>query len=435
MKLKLSAVAIVGASALALSACGGTATSGSTTDTTSDTTSAAAPAAGDIRVWLVGDTDTPEDARDYLKKTFEEQHEGSTLTIEVQQWTGLVDKLTTSLSSNDSPDIVEMGNTQAAAFTSAGALLDLTDIKAELGGDDLLPGFVEAGTYDGKLFAAPYYSGSRVVFYNKDLYEKAGVDVPTNLEEYVNNAVTISEKVDGVGGLWFPGKDWYNALPFIWENGGNIAVQGDDGKWDAQFSSAESLAGIAQVQTLMTKGTNAPKDGDETDAWVPLRTSKTATLSAPSWAYWSIVADEDGKDTDVTDSLGYFALPGKDGGAAHVFAGGSNIGVSAKSANPELAKSALEIMLSDEYQTILAENGLVPAKTTLGSKVAGATPELASIIAEAAANAKLTPASPNWAEVEAQGLLQDFFVQIANGGDAATLAADLDTKIESILNA
>lgn len=91
--------------------------------------------------------------------------------------------------------------------------------------------------------------------------------------------------------------------------------------------------------------------------------------------------------------------------------------------------------MSDEYQTILAENGLVPAKTSLGSKVAAATPELAAIIAECAANAKLTPASPNWAEVEAQGLLQDFFVQIAGGGDAAKLAADLDTKIEAILNA
>ena len=73
-------------------------------------------------MWLVG-TDTPQDARDYLTKTFEEENPGSTLVIEEQQWTGLVDKLTTSLSSNDSPDIVEMGNTQAAAFTSSGALL------------------------------------------------------------------------------------------------------------------------------------------------------------------------------------------------------------------------------------------------------------------------------------------------------------------------
>jgi N,N'-diacetylchitobiose transport system substrate-binding protein len=184
----------------------------------------------------------------------------------------------------------------------------------------------------------------------------------------------------------------------------------------------------------MTKASLAAKDGDETEAWVPFRTEKAATLSAPSWAYWSIVADEDKQDTALTDSLGYFALPGKDGGAAQVFAGGSNIGVAAKSAHPELAKSALKIILSDEYQTILAENGLVPAKKSLGSKVAAATPELAAVIADAAANAKLTPASPKWADVEAKGLLQDFFVKVAGGGDVASLAAELDTQIESILN-
>ena len=117
-----------------------------------------------------------------------------------------------------------------------------------------------------------------------------------------------------------------------------------------------------------------------------------------------------------------------------MFAGGSNVGIAARSAHPELAKSALEIMLSDDYQTILAENGLVPAKKALGSKVAAATPELAAVIADAAANAKLTPASPKWADVEAKGLLQDFFVKVAGGGDIASLATELDTQIESILN-
>ena len=238
----------------------------------------------------------------------------------------------------------------------------------------------------------------------------------------------------GVSGVWFPGKDWYNALPFIWENGGEVAVE-KDGKWDAQFSSPESQAGIKQVEEIMTKGSTAPKDGDERDAWVPLRTEKAATLSAPSWAYWSIIADEDKKDTALTTTLGYFNLPGKDGGVASVFAGGSNIGISAKSANPELAQKALEIIMSEEYQTILAEGGLVPARTSLSDKVAAATPELAALIAEAAVNARLTPPSANWAEVEAQGLLQDYFVQVANGGDTAALAAELDTKIEAILNA
>ncbi len=425
MNKKLGALALVGASAVILAGCS---TGGATTPTGNGT-----PEPAELRVWLVG-TDTPQAARDYLTKTFADANPGSKIVIEEQQWTGLVDKLTTSLSSSDSPDIVEMGNTQAAAFTSAGALLDLSDISDKLGGSDLLDGFVEAGTWDGKLYAAPYYSGARVVFYNTAQYKEAGVSAPGTLADYVSNGVTLADKLSGVSGVYFPGKDWYNALPFIWENGGEVAVKNSDGTWDAQLSSEASLAGLAQVQELMTKASLAAKDGDETEAWVPFRTEKAATLSAPSWAYWSIVADEDKKDTALTDNLGYFALPGKDGGAAQVFAGGSNIGIAARSAHPELAKSALEIILSDEYQTILAENGLVPAKKSLGDKVAAATPELAKVIAEAAANAKLTPASPKWADVEAKGLLQDFFVKIANGGDIASLAADLDTQIESILN-
>ncbi|MCC4907945.1 extracellular solute-binding protein [Microbacterium sp. cx-59] len=421
MKKSLGAVALLGASALTLAGCAGS--GGGSTESSS----------AEIRVWLAG-TDTSQDARDYLTQTFEDENPGSTLVIEEQQWTGLVDKLTTSLSSNDSPDVVEMGNTQAPAFTSSGALLSLDDIAADLGGDDLLPGFVEAGTWDGTLYAVPYYSGARVVFYNTAQYAQAGVAVPTTLDEYVSNAVTLAGALPGVSGVYFPGKDWYNALPFVWANGGEVAMQADDGSWDAQLSSDESIAGLTQVQELQEKASLAPKDGDETEGWVPFRTGEAATYSAPSWAYWSIVADEDKQPTPLTDTTGYFALPGADGDAAPVFAGGSNIGIAAKSAHPDLAKSALEIMLSDEYQSILAEGGLVPAKTSLGDKVAAATPELATVIAEAAANAKLTPASPKWADVEAQGVMQDLFVNIANGGDVASLAAAADEQIESILN-
>lgn len=420
MNRKLGALALAGTAALVLAGCAGGGTPSGT------------PEAAEIRVWLVG-TDTPQEARDYLVETFEAENPGSTLVIEEQQWTGLVDKLTTSLSSNDSPDIVEMGNTQAPAFTSSGALLSLADIEQQLGGSDLLPGFVEAGSWDGTLYAAPYYSGSRVVFYNTALYDQAGVAVPTTLDEYVSGGVALAEALPGVSGVYFPGKDWYNALPFVWENGGEVAVQDGD-QWDAQLSSPESQAGLAQVQELMTKASLAPKDGDEAEGWVPFRMQESATYSAPSWAYWSIIADEDGNDTAVVDTTGYYALPGMDGGAAQVFAGGSNVGISAKSQHPELAKSALEIMLSDEYQSILAGAGLVPAKVSLGGDVAAATPELAAVIAEAAANAKLTPASPNWADVEAQGIMQDLFVNIANGGDIATLSADADEQIEAILN-
>jgi N,N'-diacetylchitobiose transport system substrate-binding protein len=386
------------------------------------------PETGNIRVWLNG-TDTPQDARDYLKETFEAENPGSTLTIEEQQWTGLVDLLTTSLSSSDSPDIVEVGNTQAPGFTSAGAFLDLS---ADFPTSGLLPGFVDIGSYDGKFYAAPYYSGARVVFYNKQMYADAGVEVPTTLEEYVENAGKLATA--DRDGVYWAGQDWYDALPFIWENGGEIAVN-SGGQWDVQLSSAKSLAGLEQVAAITTKSVVADKNGDETDEWVPFYEGHAATVSAPSWAYWSIIYDEAKNPTGLkADQFGYFNLPGKDGGPAQVFAGGSNIAISAKSAHPGLAKKALQIMLSEDYQKLLAAGGLVPALTSLSNDTAAATPELAELIATAAVNSKLTPASPKWVDVEGARILQDLFAQIANGGDIEELATAADEQIEEILN-
>ncbi|WP_396642421.1 extracellular solute-binding protein [Microbacterium sp.] len=406
MKKTLGAIALLGASALVLAGC----TAGSSES-------------AEIRVWLVG-TDTPQEARDYLVETFEADNPGSTLVIEEQSWDGLVDKLTTSLSSSDSPDIVEFGNTQAPAFTSVGALLDISDEYEALGGDDLLPGFVEAGSYDGKFYAPPLYSGARVVFADPALVTAA----PATLDEYVTTAKALAAANPGKSGIYFAGQDWYNALPFIWENGGEIAVPDGD-SWDAQLSSDASVAGLLQVQDLMMNASLAPKDGDNAEPWTPYCENQAVQFSAPNWALGLASACE----TATPPAAPFvYALPGMAGGAAQVFAGGSNIGISAQSANPDLAKSALEIILSDEFQTIYGENGLIPAKKSLASTL-GDTPE-AVAFTEAAGNAKLTPASPNWAEVEASRVLEDFFVQIALGGDVAALATEVDTQIESILN-
>jgi N,N'-diacetylchitobiose transport system substrate-binding protein len=387
----------------------------------------------EIRVWLVG-TDTPDAARELLVDTFEEEHPGSTLVIEEQSWDGLVDRLTTSLSGSDSPDIVEVGNTQASAFTSAGAFMDLTDHYDELGGDDLLPGFVEAGSYDEKFYAAPLYSGARLVFYKKDALAASGLEAPTTLDEYVDQGVQLAADNSGASGIWWPGQDWYNALPYIWEHGGEIAVPDGDA-WDAQLSSDESIAGLEQVQQVMTEASLAPKDGNETNPQVGFCDGTTLQLSAPSWVKWSILAPEDAETPgcpDQEENLGVYALPGADGGAAQVFAGGSNIGISANSQHPELALDALKIILSDEFQTVYGENGLVPAKLSLADTLG--TDEVAQAIAAAAGNAKLTPASPKWADVEAAGILQDLFVNIAQGGDVAQLAEAADQQIEDILN-
>ncbi|WP_426311367.1 extracellular solute-binding protein [Cellulosimicrobium sp. E-16] len=417
--------------ALALTACS---TGGGSDDTGSDEA-----ATGDIRVWLNG-SDTPDAAREYLKTTFEEENPGSTLTIEEQSWTGLVDKLTTSLSGSDSPDVVEVGNTQSPAFTSAGFFREITEEEFQsFGGDDLLQGFVEAGDWDEKHYALPYYAGSRAVFYSPSAIGSE-ITVPTTLDEYVTLGKSL--KTDTRSGVYWPGQDWYNALPFVWENGGFIAEQNDAGEWEAGFSSEGGLAGLAQVQDLMLNASLAPKDGQETDLQVPFCEGNVAFLSAPTWIQWSINAPEEPETPDGVPGcastygadLTAFPLPGKEAGTtAQVFAGGSNIAVAQKSNNPELAFKAFEIMMSDEYQTILAQNGLIPARVSLSSEVPQDNP-IAQAGVAAAANTRLTPPSPKWADVEAQNVLQTAFTRIANGDDVKTVAADLDAKIEEILN-
>jgi N,N'-diacetylchitobiose transport system substrate-binding protein len=184
-----------------------------------------------------------------------------------------------------------------------------------------------------------------------------------------------------------------------------------------------------QVQELMTTASLAPKDGDNAEPWTPYCEGSSIQFSAPNWALG--LASECETATPPAAPFVY-ALPGMNGDPAQVFAGGSNIGISAKSANPDLAKKALEIILSDEFQTIYGENGLIPAKKSLASTL-GDTPEAQAFTA-AASNAKLTPASPKWADVEAARVLEDFFVKIAQGGDVKALATEVDTKIEDILN-
>jgi N,N'-diacetylchitobiose transport system substrate-binding protein len=410
---------------LGLSACGG--------DDDADAASGGGPDKAEVRVWLNG-TDTPDTARDWLKKTFEEQHPGSTLTIEQQEWEGLVERLTTALSSDsETPDVVEIGNTQAPTFTQAGAFSDLTPELADWGGDDLLPGFVDGATVDGKTFAAPYYAGSKYIFYRKDLLEKAGLSVPTTMDEFVQTAVDLkaaNPEPANFSGFWFPGQDWRNGVAFVWDAGGDLAVE-DGGEWKGDLSAPESVAGLETVQKLMEQASGAPKDGNESDPATPFCAGEIGMMSAPGWVT-GLIEDPDSGCPDMMANVGVFALPGSDGSPAPVLLGGSDIAVSAKSANQDLAKDVVGLMLSDDYQKLMAEAGLTPAKDSLAGELGD--DEFAQATIAAASNAKLTPASPGWAQVEGSRVLEDLFVDIAKGGDVAQLAAAADEKITDQLN-
>ena len=95
-RVRTSALAAVAVSMLTLAACGGG----------GEDAEADSGGGTELTMWVNG-ADTPQELRDYLIATFEDQHPGDTLVIEEQDWTDLLSGLQSSLASEDqTPDLV-----------------------------------------------------------------------------------------------------------------------------------------------------------------------------------------------------------------------------------------------------------------------------------------------------------------------------------------
>ncbi|MDJ0318958.1 extracellular solute-binding protein [Pseudarthrobacter sp. PS3-L1] len=449
MKKQHGLLALATASALMLSACG----SGG-----AGTESKNAPAAGsgqEITLWLAGG-DTNDELRAYLKKTFQETT-GSTLVIEEQSWGDIVTKLTTALpDSNNTPDVVELGNTQSPTFTNVGAFSDISDMYKELGGADLLQSFVDVGTVEGANFTLPYYFGSRYMFQRKDVWSEAGVKQPTTLEEFNATVEEIANKnprgVENFSGFFLGGQDWRNGISWVFANGGDLARKDGD-QWVSTLGDSKTLKGLGQLRDIYQNASKAPADAKDATPWLYINDKDeildeggksagstslaAATIMAPGWAHTSIGdlgVGEDGKPVRQwnDETFGAFVLPGNDGKPAPVFAGGSNIGISAASQNQELSKELLKIIFSEDYQNMLGKSGLGPGNQKYVSSLGD--DQFAKAAIGAASNSKLTPAAPGWAAVEGASILEEFFGKIAATDDLKTLADEYDKKITPMLN-
>ncbi len=390
---------------------------------------------GTIRLWLNGVADTPDAMVEYAVAEFNKMHPDVKVVLERQQWTGIVERQTTALSGNDAPDLVEFGNTQAQAFEAAGALMDLSDRADELGADDFLQSLLEAGTYDGQLYAAPYYAGARIMIYRKDLFEASGIEVPTTLEEMVDAGEQLmadNADVPNFSGIYLPARNWHAVMSFVWAHGGDIATQEGD-QWVGQLDSPESIAGLEFFKDAFDRANSAPADGDDANDWLAFCAGEVGMMPAPGWKPGQITNPDDGCP-EMEANIGVFAMPGLEAGTtAPVFLGGSNLGIPTNSENQDLAFDLLTVMVSSGFQRQFAEAGTIPALKSELESVSGSDAAVAQ--AEAAQNSRFVPTSENWAGVEAANVLQDMLTRIAQGDDIADAAAQADAAIEDTLNA
>ena len=399
----------------------------------------AAPAAGggetqakEITVWLMNGS-APESVIKSVNDQFTAAHPGTTVKVEIQQWDGIQEKTTTALAGNNPPDVLEIGSTLVSKFAESQGLRDLTDKKSELGGDSWLQGLTDAGTLDGKLFGVPYYAGDRAVLYRKDLFAKAGITAPpTDRASFVAAAEKLQAKFGGdkqFSALYYPGQYWYAALPFVWDEGGDVAVKDGD-SWKGALDSPESQAGLSWLKDVVTKYSKAPVNGNENDndPAVPLGEGKAAMTIDPGWKVGVVLKNKPA----LKDQIGVFPIPGKSAGqTAPVFLGGSNLAIAEGSDASDLAYDWVKLLSGEKAQTELATTGGVIPNSTSLLDIHAKDPIL-SVFDAAAKNSRSTPATPKWANVESSTILQDMLVAIFSGKksipDATKTASEAITK-------
>jgi N,N'-diacetylchitobiose transport system substrate-binding protein len=389
---------------------------------------------GTLTIWLMNGS-APPSVVDGVNADFKAKYPNMTVKVEIQQWGDIGTKLDTAYAGSTPPDVVELGNTLVAKYAAAGALEDISGKKSTFDNSGTwLQSLTDSCTLNGKLYCVPYYAGSRAIIYRKDFFDAAGVQVPTSMDQLqtVGQKLMQAHSSDpNFSALYFPGKYWYAALPFVWDFGGDIATQ-SGGKWQGSLNSSSSQQGLTELNTLVAGLSRADKTGDEAKQDQAFAQGHIAMIIANGWEV-GVITDPKAGDPSLKDKLGAFPIPSHNSGqTAPVFLGGSDFGVAAKSKHLSAANAWIQTFTDSKNMSQMATvGGVIPNTTSLLSLGTG----LNGVFYSAAKNSKFVPNSPNWASVENANVLPDMLVKIftkQQGIPDATAAAS--SRITTILS-
>ncbi len=180
-----------------------------------------------------------------LINEFEKENPYIKVRLQQLTWEYGMDKFVISLAAGNAPDICELGTTWIARFASSGVLLDITDQIKDIKDKYFL---WDSATYNERIYGVPWLAGTRVLFYNKDLFTEAGLDPnapPQTWKELLYAANKIHNPQEGRWGFSIyvgePESPWQEFLPFAWSNGSRIL---SENLKDSFFYSKETLEAL-----------------------------------------------------------------------------------------------------------------------------------------------------------------------------------------------
>lgn len=352
-----AALAAAAAAALTLGACSGGESPGAGADATSATT---------LRLWHYESANGAMGvAWDKAIEIFKKEHPGVKVEFErkafeqIQQNAGMI------LNSEEGPDIMEYnkGNATAGLLASQGLLTDLTTEAQKRGWDKKLsPSLQTTAKYDEKgvmggnaWYGVPNYGEYVMVYYNKDLFTKHGVKLPTTFAEL--ESALAAFKAKGIAGLGMSGAEYpagqlYYQLALSKADRafvdsyqlykGAVDFKADPLKYGADTFAAWVKAGYIAKNTASAKAE---------DMGTAFMAGKTPMIVSGSWWFGRFADEIKGVD------WGTMLFPGNKLNAG---SSGNLWVVPENSKAKSLAYDFIDITLRPEVQDLLGEKGGLP---------------------------------------------------------------------------
>lgn len=346
-------VAVAGVLSLALAACSGSGDE-DTTSPSGDSTGAAGDLSGSLTVWAW------EPTLEKVVADFETAHPDVDIDLVNagtgnDQYTALQNAIAAG---SGVPDVAQVEYYALPQFALGDSLADLTEFGAADLDGTFTPGPWAAVKQGEGVYGLPMDSGPMALFYNKDVFDAAGVEVPTTWDEYLEAARAIHE-ADPNAYIANDTGDAGFTTSMIWQAGGQpYSVDGTTVSVDFTDEGTTKFAEL--WQQLIDEDLLAPISSWSDEWYQGLGSGTIATLTIGAWMPANL-------ESGVPDGAGKWQVAQmpqwEAGGAATAENGGSSLAVTKASQNAQLAYEFVKYANAGEGVQTRIDGGAFPATT------------------------------------------------------------------------
>ena len=357
-------------------------------------------------------------------KDFNSDNENINLTVEVVSWNDIYTVVNTRIANNQAPDILNID--VFADYQADDLLLPAEEFVSAETYAKMYPAFLEQSNIDGTIWAIPDLASARAMYYNVDILEAAGVEVPTTWDELTEACKKIKAYDSSIypWGIDMTTDEGQAAFAYyIWNNGGDFTDA--DGNWT--LDTPENVEAIEYAISLVKDGYTNSDPANETRYTLQdlFGAGKLAMMIGPNSIPTYI------KEGGSTINYAFAAIP-TNGGNPSVSAGVMDRFMCFDNGHSdekiEAIKTFFDYFYDDaRYSDWVLMEGFLPATSAGGEIVAASDPSMAPWV-EIVGSCKFYPtAKAEWADVK-QGVI-DVEQHALLGGDVAELLNTLQASL------